>query len=270
MPNSSITDQIRDCVIRDYFTPNVTAEVIIDCLLTPKLAAIINAQCGLETEYVAKEMSIPYAKPRRDNRGCKIDYVLADDRTVYLTELKTTPSSGSDSQLVHYEAVCDQWTFGKSLGERLLKILAKEFSLGRVTARTGSDSAFAKFFKAITGREAGKEGNAAIALSCVRTMECAWRSANRSKKYILTLGEILDYLKGGERTLWEKPMKIIYLAPAKLAAKLQAPHVRCMPTLQRAASDLTALGDEYSVFLAGILNGVLERDPAPFGSDDCE
>lgn len=80
----------------------------------------------------------------------------------------------------------------------------------------------------------------------------------------------LDYLKGGERTLWEKPMEIIYFAPAKPAAKLQASHVRCKVGMQRAASDLAALGDEYSVFLAGILNGVLERDPAPFGSDDCE
>lgn len=269
MRDTTIADQIHDCVIRDYFTPNVTAEVIIDCLLTPRLSAIINTQCGLKTEYVAKEMSIPYATPRRGNRGCKIDYVLADDGAVYLTELKTTPSSGSERQLAHYEAVCAQWTFGASLGKSLLKILSKEFHLGSLAASVCDDTAFAKFFKEITCREPTEKSNAAIALSCVRRMECAWRSANRSKKYLLTLGEILDYLKGGERTLWRKPMMIIYIAPEKLKAKLQSPHICCLATLEQAVSSLMEMGDEYSLFLAGILKGVLERSEEPFGLADC-
>lgn len=182
MPDPTIADQIRDCVIRDYFTPNVTAEVIIDCLLTPRLSAIINTQCGLNTEYVAKKMSIPYATLRRDKRGCKIDYVLADDGTGYLTGLKATPCSDSERQLVHYEAVYAQWTFGTSLGKRLLKILGKEFNLGSLAARACDDTAFAKFFKESTRREPTQKGNAAIAFSCVRTMECARRSADCSKK----------------------------------------------------------------------------------------
>lgn len=253
-------------MIRDYFTPNVTAEVIIDCLTTPKLSEIINAQCDLQTEYVAKEMSIPYATPRRDSRGCKIDYVLADADAVYLTEFKTTPSSGSDRQLVHYEAVCGQWNFGKSLGKRLLEILAKEFSLGSLASRASDDSAFTEFFRKITRREPGPSGNVDIALECVRTIQCAWRSASRSKKYLLTLGEILDYLKGGENRLWDKPVEIIYLAPERLVKKLEAPHVRCRATLEKAADDLAASGDGYSRFLAEILKGITECDKEePFG-----
>lgn len=264
-----IAGQIRDCVIRDYFTPNVTAEVVIGCLLTPKLPHIINAQCGLDTVYVAKEMSVP-TQSHKDNRGCKIDYVLADNDTVYLTELKTTPSSGSNSQLVHYEDACSQWTFGESLGKRLLKILANEFSLGRITAKVCNDGGFASFFEAITRRKPGKDGNAELAMRCVKTIECAWRSASRSKKYLLTLGEILDYLKGGERSLWDKPMMIIYLAPAKLGTKLESPHVCCLPTLEKAVSDLGASEDEYSLFLASILEGIFEREKdGPFGSTEC-
>lgn len=267
MENATLIDLVRKCVTRDYYTPNVTAETTIGCLLTPRLAQIVNAQCGLHVSYVAKEMSLPYAKERSDNRGCKIDFVLADDERVYLTELKTTPSSISEGQLEHYEAVCGQWTFGESMGKRLLKILSKEFSNGRVTEKMCNDGAFARLFKEIVGREPEAGGNAEAAQECVRTMEYAWRSWDRSKKYLLTLGEILDYLGNGRKSLWDKPMKIIYLAPGKPALKAESPHIQCLPTLEGAIAPLAEMGDAYSLMLAEILKGITKSDSkgSPFG-----
>ncbi|WP_165076331.1 MULTISPECIES: hypothetical protein [unclassified Desulfovibrio] len=259
MEEASISEIVRDCVIRDYFTPNVTAETTIGCLIRPRLAYIVNRQCGLKTIYVAKEMSIPLAAQHRDNRGFKIDYVLADDACVYLTELKTTPASISATQLAHYEAACGQWTFGESLGKQLLKILAKEYPLGRIKESAGDDGAFARCFKRITNCDAGETGNVERALECVRTLEYAWRPSNRSKKYLLTLAELLDYLGGGKKSLWHKPMKIIYLAPGSAAAELDSPHIPCLPTLEGALPPLLERGDAYSLMLADILKHVTDR-----------
>ena len=260
MGDASLGDLVKKYVIRDYFTPNVTAETIIGCLLTPRLAQIVNRQCELETSYVAKEMSIPYATQRTDNRGCKIDFVLADDNSVYLTELKTTPSSLNENQLARYDAICKQWTFGESLGRRLLNILAKEFSLGRVTDKMCSDGAFAQFFKKIMRREPGASGNTESALERVKATEYAWRPWDRSRKYLLTLGEILDYLGNGKKSLWDKPMKIICLAPGNPALKLESPHIQGLPTIEGAIAPLIEMGDAYSLMLADILRHVTKSN----------
>lgn len=265
----SLKEIVVEYTTRAYFTPNVTAETVVGCLLTPRIEYVVNCQCKLDTCYVAKEMSIPYPEQRRDNRGCKIDFVLADKDFAYLTELKTTPSSISEGQLMHYEALCEKWTFGESLGKRLLKILAKEFELGRVREKMCGDKAFGEFFRKIVRREPQASGNTERAQECVRTMEYAWHSWDRSKKYLLTLGEILDYLQGGRRSLWDRPLKIIYLAP--LPVKIESPHVRCVPTLQEAIPHLVDKGDEYSLMLADILKGITKNSqmkdgPLAFGT----
>lgn len=64
-------------------------------------------------------------------------------------------------------------------------------------------------------------------------------------------------------------MMIIYIAPEKLKAQLQSPHICCLPTLEQADSGLVEMGDGYSLFLADILKGVLEREARPFGPVGC-
>lgn len=252
---NKVTQMIREAVAREYLTPNMPAEVIIDCFLRPRLADVINRQCGLKAAYVAKEMPIPYAEPRNDNRSCKIDYVLADDDAVYLTELKTTPSSRKDSQLRHYLAVCEKGKFGKALGQHLIGILARENGIKAEIA--GNDRGFGELFKRITGKQAEESGNVNIAMSIIREKGYAWKPKLRSRKYLLTLAEILDYLEGGKKSLWDKEMKLIYIAPERLCARLRSPGIFRLATLERAAIDLQqAKDDSYSQLLAGVLEDI--------------
>lgn len=256
---NGVTRMIREAVAREYLTPNMPAEVIIDCFLRPRLADVINPQCGLEAGYVAKEMPIPYAEPRNGNRGCKIDYVLADDGAVYLTELKTTPSSRKDAQLRHYLAVCGKGSFGEVLGRRLIGILAGENGVAAGTA--GDDRAFAELFTRITGREPGESGNVDFAMGHIREKGYAWKPNQRSRKYLLTLAEILDYLEGGRRSLWGKEMRLIYLAPERLCARLRSPGIFRLAALERAIGDLRmARGDNYSQFLASVLEDIFGQE----------
>ena len=52
----------------DYFTPNIKAEVILDTLLTPYAAEIINRKYGLETVFVTKQMSVRDIKKQTENQ----------------------------------------------------------------------------------------------------------------------------------------------------------------------------------------------------------
>ena len=38
----NLVQEIKKCVVNDYFTPNIKAEVILDTLLTPYVSEIIN------------------------------------------------------------------------------------------------------------------------------------------------------------------------------------------------------------------------------------
>lgn len=254
----SLRDIIFNSVICDYYTPNVKVEPIIDCMLTHGLATIINRLCGLKTSYITKEMSIPDLQPGSTNMDSKIDYVLADDTTVYLTELKTTPSSGSDKQIEHYLGLCENFKFGNSLGKRLLDILCKYFKK-KMPDSLYNDEGFAWLFREIV-RKTVPNGMSygRIAQDFVRENGYAWKSWERSKKYALTLGEILDYLDDGKNSLWGKKMQVICLMPKRLIISQSSPLIvkcqngRC-PTLEDAARVFELEKDEYSQFLSKVL-----------------
>lgn len=99
-----LMEQLKKWVVNDYFTPNIKAEVILDALLTPFVAEIIeeqfqNGPCFQGTlHFVTKEMSVldlekPKENPAYGNMGIKIDYILGDAQAFYLVELKTTEGS---------------------------------------------------------------------------------------------------------------------------------------------------------------------------------
>ena len=119
--SETLESVIREWVVKDYFTPNIKAEVILDTLLSKYIHELVEG-----TTLVAKEMSIP----RGDlfgSIGTKIDYVLAGDK-VYLIELKTTDSSDNDEQAGKYLEECQsqEKSFGDKIGRQLLSILNKK------------------------------------------------------------------------------------------------------------------------------------------------
>ena len=121
----TMRDKIKKWVVNDYFTPNIKAEVILDTLLTPYIAGIIKDQCGVDAVFVTKEMSV-FDESRKDKKGEKIDYILADENTAYLVELKTTDGRINPEQAKKYLRNCEGKTFGDVFGRRLMDIMCKK------------------------------------------------------------------------------------------------------------------------------------------------
>lgn len=234
-------DHIKTWLLNDYYTPNITAEVILDTLLTPYVPGIIRTQCGTlgELVFVTKEMSIleTDGDSRYGNRGTKIDYILAEndggeDTPVYLVELKTTDSSLKKEQASRYLKNCRDGCFGTVFGDQLLRIVQGTF--GRTYAeafnrRFGKGpwdeqvllEAFRLVFDVKPFQEryhisASEHDFAAGARSLIKRAGWAQSDSTRSRKYLYTMGQLLDYLfpKGEEpRKLWKKPLRLIYLTP---------------------------------------------------------
>lgn len=241
----SLSDTIANWVVNDYFTPNIKAEVILDTLLTPVIHRLVPG-----TELVAKEMSIPEWKGSEEKtlygvHGPKIDYVLAgpEHEKVFLVELKTTLSSLDDKQAESYLKNCGQQTvtFGCTLGKQLLSLLQRRspdgfgvtqsFQSQKMNSGKWNDSSFAEAFKIILdkvdpdkslrgdGFRAEQAKNLILAKGWAQSMDLRRTGGKqenkkyRSRKYLYTLGQLADYLEGGGKALWEKPLQIIYLTP---------------------------------------------------------
>ncbi len=241
-------DKIRESVVRDYFTPNIKAEVILDTLLTPYVAEILQnqSQSSFKGElcYITKEMSVresekPKKVPRYGKRGTKIDYVLGDEEVIYLVELKTTDSGTkteqADEQAGRYLKNCRGKTFGQVFGNKLLNVMKgafgttyeKNFPQDSGSDKAGypiwdGDEALEKaFFLILNIWNPGENYDmnhlsghcAEKAMELIRRESWTQKDSTRSRKYLYTAGQLLDYLHK-QRTLWDKPLKLIYLTPA--------------------------------------------------------
>lgn len=116
-------NKVKEWTINDYFTPNIKAEVIWDMLLSEIIGEI--AAFGLkrptqDIRFVSKEL--PIIDGNQTNKGSKIDYVLADEKDVYLVELKTTSGRFEYEQLKKYLYTITHHTFA-FLENNLLRIL---------------------------------------------------------------------------------------------------------------------------------------------------
>lgn len=231
MCQKTISETIKEWVVNDYFTPNIKAEVILDTLLTPYAAQIVEHKLGKqdgELTFLAKEMSIP-ASDTFGSSAPKIDYVLASREAVYLVELKTTNSSINDTQTANYLNNCQGKPFGERLGRQLLFILDKPgdtFTLHLLddSDKWGApsqwdDETLKNVFQEIISKTfrtpAGAAGNSCAekAMDLIRSNEWTQREKYRSRKYLYTLGQLTDYLNSDKSGLWKKPMEIIYLTP---------------------------------------------------------
>lgn len=193
--------KIMELVVNDYFTPNIRTEVILDCLLTEYIAAIVKAQLKNQVDgtltFLTKEMSINDG--RGDNRGTKIDYVLEGDTNVYMVELKTTKGSINTVQAEQYTRNFCGKTFGEALGNKLLELLTDKFK--NEDGKSWEVENLAEEFKArVKGCSANK------AKEYLQDNKKA-----STHKYLYTAGQILEHHSGEMQDLWEKPLRLIYL-----------------------------------------------------------
>lgn len=218
---------LKKWVVNDYFTPNIKAEVILDTLLTHCIGQLVKEQAdetSEEVRFLTKEMSIyeesDGEEAQQDNRGSKIDYVLANRKKVYLVELKTTNSSVNDAQAEYYRNNCQGQMFCDVLGKRLMSILAKSF---HVPLEQDPDASLQGLWDAIWEKRASYDPSgtaqdvpetassyAKKAAWLIKTKGWAQRKSLRSRKYLYTLGQLLDRWNQG---FWTKDMEVLYLTP---------------------------------------------------------
>lgn len=233
-------NRIRELVVKDYFTPNIKAEVILDTFLTPYVAELLRNQSessfGEELTYITKEMSVRESERPRDvsrygKRGTKIDYVLGDEKAIYVVELKTTGSGMKPEQARRYLKNCQGKTFGQVLGNKLLNVMKGAFGKtceNNFPPHLQSDQAGYPMWKDDQALEDAF-------LSILNTWNpgeiyemkhlsghCAEKAMElirgegwtQSRKYLYTAGQLLDYLhEYPGRTLWDKDLRLIYLTP---------------------------------------------------------
>lgn len=250
---------LKRWVINDYFTPNIKAEVILDTMLSPYIGAVLSDNKDCPIIFVTKEMSINTSlinnkTTESDNkqndsekdkeniiRGPKIDYVFAGKKSVYLVELKTATGSINDKQLEIYKNLAEkELFFGVLLGNRLLEILKESFNIKISKSRNYSDNSFKEAWFEIWNKKNAyvPKGNFNEKLSNYDTYADAAKDLIKAKgwtakmnvssrKYLYTLGQILDYLLGDkskpkeeldhikiDNNLWNRQLKFIYLLPS--------------------------------------------------------
>ena len=204
----SLSDTIKELVVNDYFTPNIKAEVILDTLLTPYIPQILKDQLDIDAVLLTKEMSLEEIpedgqKPN-DDRGSKIDYLL-EGECVYLVELKTSVGSIDIEQAKRYLANCcdpagSPKTFGDVFGNKLLRIVHKKQKDIPCDPKELEDS-----FQAVVGCTGKYAEHAKHFLKANRLAS--------THKYLYTVGQLMDNHSGDMRTLWEKPLRLVYLTP---------------------------------------------------------
>lgn len=210
---SKTEEKILEWVVKDYFTPNIKAEVILDTLLSEYIEEIVSGQMkeGIikgELSFLTKEMSIQDKgkEDKGDNRGAKIDYVLEDNEFVYLVELKTSKGSIDHKQVKRYIKNFSgktAKTFGEALGNKLLDIMEKQYSSSGSWTLDTLLNAFKK-----TINDDGEGHYADKARNYLKE-----NNRDSTYKYLYTVGQLLDRHSKDMPNLWKKQLRLVYLTP---------------------------------------------------------
>lgn len=243
-----VHERFAEEVINDYFTANVKAEVILDTILTPVIDKILTAACKEKGEIkresqiklLAKEFPILKEKRkegeiRKSYRSCNADYLMCDEESVYLVELKTSMDSDNEEQRKNYIEHCGDKEFSKELGNDFIRLLNH-------VSKTGmSDDALEKTLEERRGKESGWEADdlewlfkRIVTYSTTDNVESkkeAWdkqkyyesrakcylqrEKAVSSKKYLFTAGQMLDKMENKEWWNYKK-IKLIYITPNEI------------------------------------------------------
>lgn len=235
-----IQELLTENIVRDYYTANIKAEVILGTILTPVIGEILtiigrrNEQINGEMKLLAKEF--PVLKSREIEREEKpsflsynADYLMCDKDSIYLVELKSRRESYDYAQMRNYLMYCsDEETFADRAGKNFVYLLNHVSKTGyshkrwkEIWKETSEVKEGLKWLFEIIiryseergrtaypeiGWEEREHGHADRAVSYLRQS-----GGVSSKKYLFTAGQMLDNMKDNE--LWEKKIKLLYLMP---------------------------------------------------------
>lgn len=232
--NTNIHEIFAKEVVKDYFTANIKAEVIFDTILTPVIGEILtiiySGKRGKEMRLIAKEF--PILKEKGRYRSWNVDYLMCDDETVYLVELKTTQGSIGSNQKDRYQdhITGKKMSFASEEGYDFLCLLNHVSKTGepdksyRATKEKDSknwnwkgklESLFEDIImyplKNKSVMNGGEKQNSYADRAKEYLIE---KKAAASKKYLFTAGQILDHIDGDCEWWNYTKRKVLYLVPA--------------------------------------------------------
>lgn len=227
-------------VVKDYFTANIKAEVILDTILTPVISEILTTvykDTQGEMRLIAKEFPIlkKNGKGKKEYRSWNADYLMCDDEIVYWVELKTTQGSVGKRQKDRYNKHSERFNkekdpaFAMNEGYDFIcllnhvsktGILDKEFEGNNKQKKCGEGwiSELEDLYDVITHIKNsimnGLENKKSYADRAKEYL--IEEKAAASKKYLFTAGQIIDHKnKYKDRKWWNYTRrKVIYLVPA--------------------------------------------------------
>ena len=121
---------ICDSVLNDYYSAGIKAEVVLDTMMTPVIADLLKEQISFfgEPVYITKEF--PLKTSAKDHRNRKADYVLMDNESIYLVELKTSMGSIDKEQLDSYGEKLGNYNYkGKKLLDEFTELLKSIYGI---------------------------------------------------------------------------------------------------------------------------------------------
>ncbi len=247
-----IYERLAENIIRDYFTPNIKAEVLLDTILTPVIGDILtvvgqkNKNLGINGEMKLLAKEFPMLKvPKEDEinyRNCNADYLMCDAESVYFVELKTTQESLDCDQMINYRKYLenckdeDQKFFDVS-GAEFIKLLNHVSQTGYSSdnknkpwneEESPEQDDLKRVFEAVIQYPKYTENKGYGKTKKIPLMEnwaneedhhvddaIAYLRKNKavsSKKYLFTAGQMLNHMKYGEWWNCNK-IKLVYLVP---------------------------------------------------------
>ena len=223
-----LDERISDSVLNDYYSAGIKAEVVLDTMMTPVIADLLKEQITFTGKpvYITKEF--PLKTSAEDHRNRKADYVLMDNKSIYLVELKTSMGSIDKEQLDAYGEKLDNYN-GKKLLYEFTELLK---SIYGITDEENSDlvSVTDRIVKSLTDSKTGFSDR----VSSLSNSDPQEEQRERAEQYIRTLMKNKK-IKSSQKFLfqaarivtnsnmsdWEsKDIKLIYMMPCESKSKI--------------------------------------------------
>ena len=223
-----LDELICDSVLNDYYFAGIKAEVVLDTMMTPVIADLLKEQINFTGKpvYITKEF--PLKTSAKDYRNRKADYVLMDNKSIYLVELKTSMGSIDKEQLDAYGEKLDNYN-GKKLLYEFTELLKSVFG---ITDEDNCDlvSVTDRIVKSLTDSKTGFSDR----VSSLSKSDPQEEQRERTEQYIRTLMKNKK-IKSSQKFLfqaaqivtnsnpsdWEsKDIKLIYMMPCESRSKI--------------------------------------------------
>ncbi|MCR5598154.1 MAG: hypothetical protein K6G19_08265 [Lachnospiraceae bacterium] len=214
--------------MNDYYSAGIKAEVVLDTMMTPVIADLLKEQISFSGEpvYITKEF--PLKTATIDHRNRKADYVLMDNKSIYLVELKTSMGSIDKEQLNAYGEKLEKYD-GKKLLDEFTELLK---SIYGINDEENSDlvSVTDRIVKSLTDSRTGFSDW----VSSLSKSDPQEEQRERPEQYIRTLMKNKK-IKSSQKFLFQaarivtnssmsdwgsKDIKLIYMMPCKSRSKI--------------------------------------------------